>query len=99
MQKKYRLSLKAEKNLEDIFNFGEEKWGEDKSSEYIEELFKCFELLAKNHDMGVERPELYDGTKSFVLGSHVIFYRNISSIIEISTILHQKVDIVSKFNQ
>ncbi len=97
MRKKYRLSLQAEQDLLEIFLFGIENWGQKQADEYVNELSSSFELLAKNSDIGLIRSELYDGIRSFVSGSHIIFYRKLDAIIEISTILHQKADVKSKF--
>ena len=97
MRKKYKLSPQAEQDLLDIFLFGIENWGEKQADDYANELESCFELLAKNPDIGLLRSELYENIQSFISGAHVIFYRRIGLIIEISAILHQKMDIKSKF--
>jgi toxin ParE1/3/4 len=98
MPKEYKFSLQAKQDLLDIFLYGIENWGQQQADNYANELSHCFELLAKNPDIGLNRPELYKNIKSFTIASHVIFYRKTDSIIEISTILHQKIDVRIKFS-
>lgn len=97
MPKNYRLSPQAEQNLLDIFLFGIENWGRQQTHNYANELSLCFELLAKNPEIGLMRSELIGDIRSFVSGSHVIFYRKMDLIVEIIVILHQKMDVKSKF--
>ena len=54
----YRLSLQAEQDLFDIFTDGIQKWGENKATQYAQQLHDCCELLAQNPEMGIVRKEL-----------------------------------------
>jgi len=53
-------------------------------------------LLADHPDLGMIRTEFSETPQSFVKGSHVIFYRKAGALIEISTVLHQKMDLQSR---
>ena len=97
MKRKYKLSLQAEQDLLDIFLYGIENWGPRQANNYANELLHCLELIVKNPEIGLDRSDLFEDIKSFAIASHVIFYRNVNSVIEISTILHQKMDIKIKF--
>jgi toxin ParE1/3/4 len=94
---KYKLSPQAKQDLLDIFLFRIENWGQEQAENYANELLYCLELLAKNPEIGLKRPELHENIQSFTNGSHIIFYRKVNSIIEIATILHQKMDSRFKF--
>ncbi|ESQ75040.1 type II toxin-antitoxin system RelE/ParE family toxin [Asticcacaulis sp. AC402] len=52
----YRLSLRAETDLLDIFIFGIEQFGVVQAEIYQEQLTHCFELLAESPRLG--RPAL-----------------------------------------
>jgi len=94
--KKYRLSFQAEQDLLDILITGIENWGERQAQRYAEQLHDCFNLLAEFPEMGQERAKLQGCPRSFTKGSHIIFYRKINLMIEISTVLHQRMDIESQ---
>jgi len=95
--KKYRLARQAEEDLINIFVAGIERWGYAQAQQYAQELHECFELLANNPQIGQVRKELAGEPVSFVKGPHVIFYRIVKGVLEVSTILHQSMDVDTHF--
>jgi toxin ParE1/3/4 len=80
----YELSLEAEKDIEDIFDY----------SIYVSGFEETFEYLCRNPKAGRERIEIRDGLRSIVKESHVVFYRILNTKIRIARILHVSRDII-----
>lgn len=87
----YRLSPRAEIDLEDIWLYSFETWGKDQADKYHGEIVTAFEELGqgKRH----VRPVLARaGYSKSLVGKHVIFFRNEPQSIDIIRILHQQMD-------
>ena len=86
----YRLGPKAVSDLAEIFDYTVDTWGEEQAENYIEELSKCFQLLADSPGMGQNSDLLHLGIRRFEQSTHVIFYKSERHGITISRILHQR---------
>lgn len=84
----YILSAEATEDLQDIFTFGEEIWGEVNASVYIHKLFEVFDHIGHHHQIGRLRHELGSGLRSFPHRSHVIFFMEWQDEIAIVRVLH-----------
>lgn len=96
--KKYKLAQQADNDLLDIFLEGINEWGYKQAEKYADELHDCFNMLADHPPgMGTTREDLNEVPHSFMKGSHVIIYRIVEKdLIEIATILPQKIDIPNR---
>ena len=94
----YKTSKLAEEDLLDIFLNGIDDFGAKKAQQYSLEMDKAFNLLADYPDMGKSRNELFPGALSFSVGSHIVFYRKNIKQIEISRILHRRMDYEQYFD-
>ena len=90
---KLKITHNALLNLEEIYIYTLNQWGEKQADRYISQLKKRFLWLLDNSQLGKERSEIKKGYRSFNQGQHIIFYRISNNIIEILNILHQKMDI------
>lgn len=54
----YRLSLKADNDLDDITDYTLEVWGETQAKVYVVELLQCFQSLADKPALDVVRPNM-----------------------------------------
>ena len=87
---KWRLSEEAQADMRDIRAFTRQRWGMAQSVRYIEEIREKIGLLAQNPRLGVDRSvELGEGVRSFLIGSHVIYYEFDAARLTVRTILHQ----------
>ncbi|MCY0096025.1 type II toxin-antitoxin system RelE/ParE family toxin [Hoeflea ulvae] len=84
----YVLSREATQDLQDIFVYGQETWGETLASAYIHELFAVFGHIGQHPHIGRLRPELGEGLKSFPHGSHVVFFMNWQGELAVVRVLH-----------
>ena len=90
----YELSLAADNDLEEIYDFTNEKFGAEQAVKYLIGLENVFDSLCSNPRLGRERNELYDGLRSFSKESHVIFYRIMENRIRIVRVLHANRDAI-----
>lgn len=88
----YELSPRAKADVEEIWDYTEERWGTDRAERYIKELQQAIETVA--HDPGRARScdDIRPGYRRFSAGSHVIFFRVSGDHIEVVRVLHQRMD-------
>ena len=86
------LAPEAKKDLRDIYAFGKKQWGLAQSNRYLDLIKAQFRTLTEQPFVGIERPDLSDGYRSFSVGSHVVFYREAANSIEIIRVLHSRQD-------
>ena len=85
----YRLGPKGASDLAEIFDSTVDTWGEQQAETYIEELARCFQLLADSPGLGRICDLISPGIRRFEQGKHVIFYKPDRAGILIARILHQ----------
>lgn len=95
--KTYLLSLEAEADLGDIFDYTSEQFGIDQAASYLSELEAQLIQLTTNPKLGRERKEIRAGLRSIACNSHVIFYRIRTDHIRIVRILHGSRDLPKFF--
>lgn len=90
----YELSQEADKDLEDIFDYTADQFGTVQAIIYVEEFDAVFMRLSSDPSMGRERTDIRPGVRSFVKGSHLIFYRQTANGIRIVRVLHASRDVI-----
>jgi toxin ParE1/3/4 len=88
----YTLAKDADQDLQNIYWFTHERWGEQQAEFYINGLFSTFDKLAQFPEMGRLRTELSAKIRSFVHKRHVIYYLTLDGEIGISRVLHGSMD-------
>ncbi len=86
------LRPKARADLEDIWHFTFEHWGEEQADHYIHDLDNAFQALAAMPEKGRPCDDIREGYRRHTVGKHLIFYRQTVKGIEIVRILHQRMD-------
>jgi len=91
---KYKLTNKAVEDLSKIWDYTFEVWSEKQADKYYEILISNCQEIADNPSLGKN----YDGITQKLLGikvnRHIIFYRtSIENYIEITRILHERMDL------
>jgi toxin ParE1/3/4 len=89
----YTLSKKTQEDIEAIYDFGFQKFGQDQAINYLIELRSYFDLLLQNPEIGKQRNEIRKGLYSFPYASHIIFYRIFRNHLRIVSILHGSRDL------
>ena len=97
---KYELTNKAVEDLAGIWEYTVEKWSEEQADKYYNLLLANCQNIADDPALGKN----YEGIKSDLFGlkinQHIIFYRKRSNRpIEITRILHGRMDIKSRLSE
>jgi toxin ParE1/3/4 len=82
----------AQADLKNIYHYGLQQWGQTQSESYLEALKEHIWQLTEQPMMGIERPDLFPGTRSLAIGSHTLFYRITESSVDIIRLLHGRQD-------
>ncbi|WP_209405269.1 type II toxin-antitoxin system RelE/ParE family toxin [Pseudozobellia sp. WGM2] len=90
----YVLSKEADNDIENIFEYGEYRFGASQAIEYLIGLNDLFKAIAKNPDIGKDRREIKEGLFSFPYMSHMVFYRKMEGYIRIVRVLYGGRDLV-----
>ena len=95
---KYHLTNRATRDLEEIWLFTNETWSEEQADTYYHDLIKAIEEVA-GHPMYLDKnyDEILPGLYRHICRKHLIFYHKVDDGIEVVRILHQNMDIYSKF--
>lgn len=92
MTHNYALRPRAQRDLEEIWDFTAGAWSDRQAETYIRQTQHCLELLASDPHLGQACDEIRKGYRRHPAGSHVIYYRTTVSGIDIARILHQRMD-------
>ncbi len=88
------LSEEAAADIDDIFEFGEYKFGNAQAINYLIGLEEHFEKLKDNPDIGRERNDIKKGLYSLPYVSHIIFYRKLKDRLRIVRVLYGGRDLI-----
>jgi toxin ParE1/3/4 len=97
---RFFLTSKAVNDLSSIWEYTFETLSENQADKYYRGLLDDCAELAKNQDLGKNYPEITGDIFGFRSGQHIIFYRKITeSEIEITRILHSKMDLKNRIHE
>lgn len=71
---KYCIRALAKADLESIWLYTYEQWGEIQADTYLKALIQRFKWLSKNPRLGKSRDDIKQGYFCFPEGMHLIFY-------------------------
>jgi len=97
---KYELTNKAVEDLTGIWEYTIEKWSEQQADKYYNLLLDSCQDIANNPELGKN----YDGITKDLFGlktnRHIVFYRKrVNQPIEITRILHERMDLKIRLNE
>ena len=93
------MTNSAIEDLSNIWNYTLDHWSEVQADKYYMLITDAFSELAKQPHLGKEYNEIYPQLKGYKISRHIIFYRIIDGKdIEITRILHKRMDIKNKFS-
>lgn len=97
---KFEFTKKAVEDLTQIWEYTIEEWSEEQADRYYKILISDCEFIAKHPDIGKKYDSILVGLRGFKSIKHIIFYRPISkNLIEISRILHERMDIDKRIEE
>ena len=90
----FRLRPAARQDLENIWTYSANEWGERPADAYIRQINEGFKLLAEAPEMGRDCSDIRPGYRKHPVGRHMIYYRiGSDGEIDIVRILHQRMDV------
>ena len=89
----FRLTQAAKQDLRSIGRYTQATWGREQRNRYLTKLDNCFHRLAKEPQRGRACDDVRVGYRKYLIGRHLIFYREVNEGIEIIRVLHDRMDV------
>lgn len=98
---KYKISLLASQDLENIWLYTFKEWSIDQADRYLNLIMDEIEYVAQKPESGFDFSSVRKDYYRTKIKSHIIFYRidNKNNIVEIIRILHQRMDIENRLSE
>ncbi|CAN7613642.1 type II toxin-antitoxin system RelE/ParE family toxin [Trinickia sp. LjRoot230] len=87
-----RLTPLAESDLEDIWRYTFEHWSFEQANRYHRDLVATMGALARGDKTG-RVCTVRDGYLQYTVGSHIVFYRETETTLDVSRVLHQRMEV------
>ena len=92
MSRKIILRPKALRDLSEIWEYSECRWGAKLADSYIRELHAAITKIADNPGLGSDRGDLRPGLRKAISASHAIYYYHDAKFVRVSRVLHTSMD-------
>ena len=86
------LTPRAQRDLDEIWNYTEAKWGAAQAGVYTGQLWQAIETVAAYPAAGRACDDIRATYRKYAVGSHVVFYRTGDGGVDIVRILHRRMD-------
>lgn len=83
------LTRRAFQDIQKIYEYSIQNWGENKADEYVENFYKIFDKIANNIKLGELRENRSTPFLMYPSGKHYIIYEPFKDGIIIITVLNQ----------
>jgi toxin ParE1/3/4 len=94
----YTVRPQALEDLEQIWSYSLDIWGEAQADAYIRQISITFATLATSPLLAIDAGHIREAYRKYKVGRHLIFYRIIlDEGIEIVRILHERMDVDEQF--
>lgn len=87
-----KIHPKAQKDLEGIWLYSFENWGENQADHYYDALIKGMDLIARNPEIGIACDDIQTGYRCFRIKHHDAFYKITADRIVIIRVLHESMN-------
>lgn len=88
------LSPAAQADLEHIWEYTSERWGDDQAESYVRDIQRAIERVVDNPLIGRSCDEVRPGYRRHAVGSHTLYYRMASDeLIHVVRVLHKRMDV------
>jgi len=92
MTGRFILSPRAQRDLDEIWDYTAKRWSVDQAEIYTHQLWQDIAAIATQPTIGRACSEVRDGYYRYPSGSHLLFYRRIDGGVDIVRILHERMD-------
>ena len=90
--KSFVLSPAAEIDLDDIWDYSVEKWGERQAERYVRMIQDTIIGLTDGTQFSHSAQHVRPDYCKVLVGSHVLFFKGDEKVIDVVRILHQRMD-------
>lgn len=92
---RYLLSPAAQADLDQIWDYTNERWNDDQAETYLREIQRAIELVADNPLIGRSCEGVRAGYRRHAVGSHVLYYRpgGVGEVVGVVRVLHKSMDV------
>lgn len=87
MKKKFRLSLQAKQDLQNIYEYGFHRWGVEQADKYFYAFFECFQKISEKPEAYQKVDDIRKGYRRCVCGVDSIYFRHRNDEVEIMAII------------
>jgi toxin ParE1/3/4 len=97
----YKISEKAEEDLEEIWLYTLRIWSREQADRYLNLIFDEIAYVSVNPKSGQDVDHIRKGYRCAKVKSHLIFYKHKKGKdhIEVIRILHQQMDVENRMNE
>lgn len=96
----FKLTNKAVEDLSAIWDYTFDKWSEKQADKYYKMLLENCQDIADNPNLGRNYEEIKKELFGLKVNQHIIFYRkSIDNPIEITRILHSRMDLKNRIDE
>lgn len=97
---RYKISIEAQNDLENIWLYTFENWATEQANRYYNLILDEIEYIAENPQTGKDYSHVRENYFRSKVKSHYIFYKinKKENLVEIIRILHQQMDIENRLN-
>jgi toxin ParE1/3/4 len=95
----FRLTKKAVEDLRVIGRYTEQHLGKEQRNIYLTRLDQGFQAIAREPEIGPACDDIRKGCRKLHVGRHLIFYAFKEQQILIVRILHERMDVESRFRE
>jgi len=92
-QRKLVLAPQARQDFVDILRYTGKTWGQGQLHTYRDKINDALQLIGGNPALGHHSPDLPQTHRLYLVGSHVIVYREQEAAIAVVRILHQRMSL------
>lgn len=87
-----QTSHKADSDLEDIWHYSFQQWGEEQADRYYDKLDAAINQLGHMPKIGKPREQIRLGLRAYHTGRHIIYYQIYPTYIYILRVRHDQSD-------
>ena len=87
-----RISRRAQTDIKRIYVYTAHHWDTEQANRYQQQIGDAFCELARFPSIGIKRPDIAKGIRSWVVGSHVILYRVRADELVVTRVAHSRQD-------
>ncbi len=80
-------------DLDNIWDYSYSKWGPEQTERYVRDIYAACEELSQNLRFGLSAEQIRPGYRKYMIGQHVLYYKQDDGNLTVYRILHQSMDV------